>query len=123
MTDNKRHPISDQTKAIWAMHNAGSPQKVIAEKFNVSSAVVSGAINRGRKSGHAKMKVKTVTTVYNKSTCMWGYIGQIRDQLSPDQAEWLFNSAEDCECSSVAEYIAELVLDAYEEEKAKESNR
>jgi DNA-binding transcriptional regulator LsrR (DeoR family) len=122
MTDG-RHAISEQTKAIWAMHNAGSPQKVIAEKFNVSSAVVSGAINRGRKSGHANMKVKTVTTVYNKSTCMWGYIGQIRDQLSPDQAEWLFNSAEDCECSSVAEYIAELVLDAYEEEKAKESNR
>jgi hypothetical protein len=35
----------------------------------------------------------------------------------------LFHSAEDCECSSVAEYIAELVLDAYEEAKAKESNR
>ena len=123
MTDSKRHPISDQTKAIWAMHNAGSSQKVIAAKFNVSSAVVSGAINRGRKSGHAKMKVKTATTVYNKSTCMWGYIGQIRDQLSPDQAEWLFHSAEDCECNSVAEYIAELVLDAFYEAKAKEGNR
>jgi DNA-binding transcriptional regulator LsrR (DeoR family) len=123
MPKNKRHPISEQTKSIWASHNDGLSQKVIAEKFNVSSAVVSGAINRGRKSGHAKMKVKTVTTVYNKSTCMWGYIGQIRDQLSPDQAEWLFHSAEDCECSSVAEYIAELVLDAYEEEKAKEINR
>jgi DNA-binding transcriptional regulator LsrR (DeoR family) len=123
MTDNKRHPISEQTKAIWAMHNSGTSQKVIAAKFGVSGAVVSGAINRGRKSGHAKMKVKTVTTVYNKSTCMWGYIGQIRDQLSPDQAEWLFRSAEDCQCSSVAEYIAELVLDAYEEAKAKESNR
>jgi len=123
MTDNRRHPISAQTKSIWAMHNAGSSQKVIAAKFNVSSAVVSGAINRGRKSGHAKLKVKTVTTVYNKSTCMWGYIGQIRDQLSPDQAEWLFHSAEDCECNSVAEYIAELVLDAYEEAKEKESNR
>ena len=123
MTKNKRHPISEQTKAIWAMHNSGTSQKVIAAKFGVSGAVVSGAINRGRKSGHAKMKVKTVTTVYNKSTCMWGYIGQIRDQLSPDQAEWLFRSAEDCQCSSVAEYIAELVLDAYEEEKAKESNR
>ena len=120
---NKRHPISAQTKSIWAMHNSGTSQKVIAAKFGVSGAVVSGAINRGRKSGHAKMKVKTVTTVYNKSTCMWGYIGQIRDQLSPDQAEWLFRSAEDCQCSSVAEYIAELVLDAYEEEKAKESNR
>jgi hypothetical protein len=120
---NKRHAISAQTKSIWAMHNAGSSQKVIAEKFNVSSAVVSGAINRGRKSGHAKMKAKTVTTVYNKSTCMWGYIGQIRDQLSPDQAEWLFHSAEDCGCLSVAEFIGELVLDAYEEAKEKESNR
>jgi len=120
---NKRHAISEQTKAIWAMHNDGISQKKIASKFGVSGAVVSGAINRGRKSGHAKMKVKTVTTVYNKSTCMWGYIGQIRDQLSPDQAEWLFNSAEDCGCTSVAEYIAELVLDAYEEEKEKESNR
>jgi len=123
MTKNKRHPISEQTKAIWAMHNSGTSQKVIAAKFGVSGAVVSGAINRGRKSGHAKMKVKTVTTVYNKSTCMWGYIGQIRDQLSPDQAEWLFRSAEDCQCSSVAEYIAELVLDAYEEEKAKENDQ
>jgi DNA-binding transcriptional regulator LsrR (DeoR family) len=123
MTKNKRHPISEQTKAIWAMHNSGTSQKVIAAKFGVSGAVVSGAINRGRKSGHAKMKVKTVTTVYNKSTCMWGYIGQIRDQLSPDQAEWLFRSAEDCHCSSVAEYIAELVLDAYEEEKAKENDQ
>ncbi len=123
MPKNKRHPISEQTKSIWASHNAGLSQKVIAAKFGVSSAVVSGAINRGRKSGHAKMKAKTVTTVYNKSTCMWGYIGQIRDQLSPDQAEWLFHSAEDCECNSVAEYIAELVLDAYEEAKAKENNQ
>jgi hypothetical protein len=117
MQKNKRHPISAQTKSIWASHNAGLSQKVIAEKLGVSSAVVSGAINRGRKSGHAKMKAKTVTTVYNKSTCMWGYIGQIRDQLSPDQAEWLFHSAEDCGCLSVAEFIGELVLDAYEEQK------
>jgi DNA-binding transcriptional regulator LsrR (DeoR family) len=123
MAKNKRHPISDQTKAIWAMHNSGTSQKVIAAKFGVSGAVVSGAINRGRKSGHAKMKVKTVTTVYNKSTCMWGYIGQIRNQLSPDQAEWLFHSAEDCQYSSVAEYIAELVLDAFYEAKAKEANQ
>jgi DNA-binding transcriptional regulator LsrR (DeoR family) len=123
MIKNKRHPISDQTKAIWAMHNSGTSQKVIAAKFGVSGAVVSGAINRGRKSGHAKMKVKTVTTVYNKSTCMWGYIGQIRNQLSPDQAEWLFHSAEDCQYSSVAEYIAELVLDAFYEAKAKEANQ
>jgi hypothetical protein len=123
MIKNKRHPISDQTKAIWAMHNSGTSQKVIAAKFGVSGAVVSGAINRGRKSGHAKMKVKTVTTVYNKSTCMWGYIGQIRDQLSPDQAEWLFHSAEDCGCLSVAEFIAELVLDAFYEAKAKENDR
>jgi hypothetical protein len=114
---NKRHAISAQTKSIWAMHNDGISQKKIVAKFGVSSAVVSGAINRGRKSGHAKMKAKTVTTVYNKSTCMWGYIGQIRDQLSPDQAEWLFHSAEDCGCLSVAEFIGELVLDAYEEQK------
>lgn len=117
MSKSKRHAIKQHTKDIWALHNGGARQKEIAEKMGVSNAVVSAAINRGRRSGHAKLKAKTVTTVYNKSPCIWGFIGQIKEQLSIDQVEWLFQNAEDCGCTTIAEFIGELVRDAYEEEK------
>lgn len=124
MTDNRRHPISEHTKTIWRLSNEGMPQREITKLLGLNRGVVSGAINRGRKSGHCNQKVKTKETVRNLSPLTYGYIGQIIDALSIDQLEWLMSEAEKVGCKTAAEYAAELVMDAYFDEKhKKESNQ
>ena len=121
MTKNKRHPIKQTTRDIWKLSDEGLGAPEIAKRLNTTNFIVTGAIARGRASGECNKKVRTVATVFNKTDLTWGYIGQVINVLSPDQAEWLLTSAEDCGCKTSAEYIAELVLDAYEEHKTKET--
>ena len=122
--DSRRHPISEHTKAIWKLSNGGMPQREITKLLGLNRGVVSGAVNRGRKSGHCNQKVKTKDTVRNSSPLTYGYIGQIIDALSVDQLEWLFKVSEEVGCKTCAEYVAELVQDAYFEEQHKmESNQ
>ena len=124
MTDNRRHPISEQTKTIWRLSNEGMPQREITKILGLNRGVVSGAVNRGRKSGHCNQKVKTKDTVRNSSPLTYGYIGQIIDALSVDQLEWLLRVSEEVGFKTCAEYVAELVQDAYFEEQHKmESNQ
>ena len=117
MTTNKRHPIQQQTKDIWKLSNQNIPQREITKMLNLNQGVVSGAINRGRKSGHCNQKVRNKTTVRNSSPLTYGYIGQIINALSVDQLDWLLSEAEGVGYSTAAEYAAELVMDAYEEAK------
>ena len=123
MTKNKRHPIKSQTKAIWKLSNEGMPQREITKLLGLNRGVVSGAINRGRKSGHCNQKAKTKDTVRNLSPLTYGYIGQIIGALSIDQLEWLLAESEAVGYRTTAEYIAELVQDAYEEAMAKEGRQ
>ena len=119
MTTNKRHPIKDQTKAIWKLSSEGMPQREITKLLGLNRGVVSGAINRGRKSGHCNQKVRNKTTVRNSSPLTYGYIGQVINALSIEQLDWLFIQSETVGYNTCAEYIAELVQDAYFEEKHK----
>ena len=117
MNKNKRHPIQQHTKDIWKLSNQNIPQREITKMLGLNRGVVSGAINRGRKSGHCKPKVRDKTTVLNSSPLTYGYIGQIINALSVDQLDWLLSEAEGVGYSTGAEYAAELIMDAYEEAK------
>ena len=117
MTDNRRHPISEHTKTIWKLSNEGMPQRDITKLLGLNRGVVSGAVNRGRKSGHCNPKQRTKETVRNLSPLTYGYIGQIIDALSVDQLEWLMSEAEKVGYNTVAPFLAELAQDAYEEAK------
>jgi len=123
MADNKRHPIKEQTKQIWRMSNEGMSGRNITKALGLNRGVVSGAINRGRKSGHCNKKVRTKTTAHNESPLTYGYIGQVIDALSLEQLDWLFVESEAVGCSTTAEFIAELVRDAHAEAMARETNQ
>jgi len=99
------------------------PQREITKLLGLNRGVVSGAINRGRKSGHCNQKAKTKETVRNLSPLTYGYIGQIIDALSIDQLEWLMSEAGKVGYKTAAEYVAELVQDAYEEAHQMESDQ
>ena len=120
---NRRHPISEHTKTIWRLSNDNMPQREITKLLGLNRGVVSGAINRGRKSGHCKPKQKTKETVRNSSPLTYGYIGQITGALSVEQLEWLMSEAEKVGYKTAAEYVAEIVQDAYEEAKSKENDQ
>ena len=92
------------------------------ELLGLNRGVVSGAINRGRKSGHCNQKVRNKTTVRNSSSLTYGYIGQVIEALSTKQLDWLFKESEAVGYNTCAEYIAELVQDAYFEEQHKMEN-
>ena len=123
MANNKRHPIKEQTKQIWRLSNQGMSGKNITKALGLNRGIVSGAINRGRKSGHCKLKVRTKTTARNKSPLTYGYIGQVIDALSLEQLDWLLVQSELVGCSTTAEFIAELVRDAHSEAMEKESSK
>ena len=119
---SKRHPITAQTKQIWKMSNEGMSAKQITIDLGLSRGVVSGAINRGRKSGHCNKKARTKETARNESPLTYGYIGQVIDVLSLKQLDWLLRQAELVGYRTTAEYIAELVQDAYEEAMVEGTN-
>ena len=120
---SKRHPISQHTKQIWKMSNEGMSAKRITQTLGLNRGVVSGAINRGRRSGHCNQKVRTKTTARNESPLTYGYIGQVIDALSLEQLDWLLVQTELVGCSTTAEFIAELVRDAHAEAMAREANQ
>ena len=119
----KRHPIKPQTLDIWRLSNQGMSGKNITKALGLNRGIVSGAINRGRKSGHCNLKVRTKTTARNKSPLTYGYIGQVIDALSLEQLDWLLVQSELVGCRTTSEYIAELVMDAHAEAMAKEANQ
>ena len=120
MTDSRRHPYSTRTKDIWSIYNEhpSLSNPAIAKIVGTTPNIVAGAIKRGKASGHCRHRPKTKATVLNSASITGGYIGQVLDALDVQQTQWLFNEAQSCACLTAAEYIAELVLDAYEEATA-----
>jgi len=120
MTDGRRHPYSNRTKEIWSIYNEhpSLSNPAIAKIVGTTPNIVAGAITRGKASGHCRHRPKTKATVINAASITSGYIGQVIDALDVQQTQWLFDEAENCACLTAAEYIAELVLDAYEEATA-----
>ena len=120
MTDSRRHPYSNRTKEIWSIYNEhpSLSNPAIAKIVGTTPNIVAGAIKRGKASGHCRHRPKTKATVLNSASITGGYIGQVLDALDVQQMQWLFDEAENCACLTAAEYIAELVLDAYEEATA-----
>ena len=120
---DRSYAIKQRTRDIWKLYNHGMNVKQITKLIGTTESLVAAAIHRGQKSGNCKIKVKTVLTVVNGSPLSWGYMKNVVDQFSPETAQWLFDNAEKCECKTVAEYIGELVLDAFEVNKSKEAKQ
>ena len=120
MTDDRN--LKPMTRTVWNLFNKGMTANEIEALTGQDKNVVAMTIFRGRESGDCKPKVKTLTTVFNKSPLSWGTLKQLKEELSADQAQWLFDEAEKCGCKSVSEFVAELVLDAYEEAQQKKNN-
>jgi hypothetical protein len=125
MTDGRRHPYSNRTKEIWSIYNDNPAlsNPAIAKLVGTTPNIVAGAIKRGKASNHCRRRPKTKATVLNSASITSGYIGQVLDALDVQQMQWLFDEAESCACLTAAEYIAELVLDAYEGAMAKEGSQ
>jgi hypothetical protein len=117
--NNKRHPIKQITRDIWKLSDDGLGAPAIAKLVGTTPDIVRGAIGRGRASGNCLPKVRTKVTSRNSSTLTYGYVGQIIDALSVEQLDWLFKESEAVGYNTCAEYIAELVQDAYFEEQHK----
>tara|TARA_R110000851_G_scaffold46306_4_gene112669 strand:- start:156 stop:554 length:399 start_codon:yes stop_codon:yes gene_type:complete len=113
MTDDRK--LKPMTRVIWGLSNEGLSAGEISERTGVNKKVVIMTICRGRNSGDCKPRVKTLNTVFNNSPLTWGSMKKVKESLSVDQAQWLFDEAEKCGCKTVAEYVAEIVLDAHEE--------
>jgi hypothetical protein len=119
MTDKRK--LKPMTRIIWQLSNDGNSTQEIERLTGVNRKVIIMTICRGRSSGDCKPRVKTMSTVVNASSLTWGSFKQVKGAVSVEQARWLFDEAEKCGCATVAEYVAELVLDVYEETKAKEA--
>lgn len=111
--------LKPMTRTIWKLFNDGVAAKEIEAMTGQNKRTVAMTIYRGRVSGDCKPKVKTLVTVFNKSPLVWGSVKQMKTAISADQAQWLFDEAENCGCRTVSEYISELILDAYEEAQHK----
>ena len=119
MTDTRK--LNPTTRTIWKLSNLGLPAGEISAQTGVDKKSIIMTICRGRKSGDCTPRVKTLGTVFRKSSLTWGSMKQVKAALSVDQAQWLFDEAEKCGCKTVAEYVAEIVLDAHEEAQTKKN--
>ena len=119
MTDTRK--LKPTTRTIWQLSNEGLPAGEISARTGVDKKAVIMTICRGRKSGDCPPKAKTLDAVFRKSSLTWGSMKQVKAELSADQAQWLFDEAEKCGCKTVAEYVAEIVLDAHEEAQTKKN--
>ena len=115
MTDTRK--LKPTTRTIWQLSNEGLPAGEISAQTGVDKKSVIMTICRGRKSGDGTPRGKTLDAVFNTSPLTWGSMKQVKEALSVDQAQWLFDEAEKCGCKTVAEYVAEIVLDAHEEKR------
>lgn len=113
--------LKPMTRTVWKLFNDGVAAKEIEAMTGQNKRAVAMTIYRGRVSGDCKPKEKTLTAVFNKSPLVWGSMKQVKAALSADQAQWLFDEAEKCGCKTVAEYVAEIVLDVYEEAKVEKA--
>lgn len=109
----------ERTEKIWDLYNEGVSRHEIAEKFGVSLQSVSAAITRGRQHGRVPPR-KPLSPKYHimKMTYASGVkIGRLSDvtsSLTSEQVDWLVFEASKVGCSSIAEYITEVVRDEYE---------
>lgn len=101
------------------LYRAGYYPREIVRLSGFSQRDVMTAIHRARKRGditaHQSQGNVKLSTYVQMSSVSLGAIGDIRDELSNEQFKWLVDEAERIGCSTVAEYLAEIVRDLYAE--------
>lgn len=110
-----------QTLQIWQEYNDGADPKKIAEGIGLSFCAVRKAISRGRKTGAVEPLDRTRDFKHQlrKRRLSKGSMKEVFGSISKDQQIWLLEQTSEIGCETVAEYLVELVRDAYEEEKNK----
>ena len=99
------------------LYRAGHLPLKIVELTEFSRKEVMNAIQRARKRGDITkiqaVEGPTVRRYLQMSEIALGSIGGILNELSDEQAQWLVEETENIGCSTVAEYLAEVVRDLH----------
>ena len=109
----------DVFKRCVEMYEAGYyPQQIVAQT-EFSPTEVRNAIARARRIGaitpHRNSRQQSLRFFVEKYHIKIGTVGAIGHALSPDQRQWLVNETARLGCSSVAEYLLEVVRDLHAE--------
>ena len=116
----KGKPRSEQTKKIFKMFLKGKTSVEIQAKLGVSQGVVAGALARGREAGVIPPKrLATPLDQLRNSKVNRGNIADIINGLDDDQQMWLIRNTVDLRCTTISEFILEIVRDCYFDEKEK----
>lgn len=103
---------------------AGMSSKEISEVLGMKPNTVSNMLLRGRHKGVLPWRKEAdMSPKYRlkKSGVTLGAMMSVVQGLSPEQRSWLIGQTEDLGCETIAEFIIEIVRDAYEEDLSKRS--
>jgi|SaaInl85LU_5_DNA_1037374.scaffolds.fasta_scaffold14491_6 hypothetical protein len=110
-------PVTEETKRVWQLKLEGLKNYEIAEIMGFTPDRVGRAILRGRAKGELPIPERVQPVCDRRQTYIRrGTISTVIEGLSERQNFWLVDEARKYECDSLAEYILELVRDAYEVE-------
>lgn len=112
----KPHPQRDQ---ILEMYLSGQNPQQIAEELGLDRKIVGGVVYRARRDGKIpKLRgKKTLNRLLAKTGLRYGGAAFLRDELSPEQQEWLVEECVKLKVDTIMEYLLELVRDEYENQK------
>lgn len=112
--------LSDQTLEIWRLCELGHPNSEIERIMGLSQSSVAHAVYRGRKKGVLpKVRFVHEYELRVEGKLRRGSICNILDGLDEEQRKLIVDQARKLECASIAEYILEIVRDAFFEEDGK----
>jgi DNA-binding transcriptional regulator LsrR (DeoR family) len=109
---------TDRTLRTWALANTGHDTAEISEIMGLSKHTVANMVLRGRKKGVVKEKEERTLTLKHlirKHELRLGTITYVFDELTPNQQAWVIEQVVRYDCRTAAEFIVELIRDAYAE--------
>jgi transposase len=98
--------------------NTGHDTAEISEITGLSKHTVANMVLRGRKKGVVQEREKkplTAKHIMRRNKVTLGNITWIFEELTPEQQEWVLDQVIRYDCRTAAEFIVELIRDAYAE--------
>ena len=109
---------TDRTLRTWTLANTGHDTAEISEITGLSKHTVANMVLRGRKKGVVQEREKkplTAKHIMRRNKVTLGNITWIFEELTPEQQEWVLDQVIRYDCRTAAEFIVELIRDAYAE--------
>lgn len=104
---------------VVELYRAGHTPKQIGAITGLTGREISNALRRAQYRGLiTRSRNRSSLPIYYIATqqgLRFGGIGDITDELSPDQRTWLVDEAVRVGCRTLAEFLAEIVRDAHAE--------